>query len=205
MNVWLGYADRTPGTSSGVPFLPRTILHGDDAMRKCKIENCDGKYLSRGWCGKHYERWRQHGDPNYKRKTPQQRFSDSYLVAHLTGCWIWLLVRNPEGYGLFRVNGKTVLAHRFSYEQKHGPIPDGLQSDHLCRVRSCVNPDHIEPVTPKVNTNRGVNHNKEKTHCLRGHVLSGKNLYIRPDGDRECKACHLMHCENYRLKKRERN
>lgn len=72
-----------------------------------------------------------------------------------TPCWIWQLKKSPAtGYGTFRINGRDLLAHRWSYEQHRGPIPDGLQIDHLCRVRECINPDHLEPVTPKENTRR---------------------------------------------------
>jgi hypothetical protein len=71
------------------------------------------------------------------------------------GCWIWRLRTEPEGYGRLTVDGKDgYLAHRFVYEQLVGPIPDGLHLDHLCRVRSCVNPEHLEPVTPQENLHR---------------------------------------------------
>jgi hypothetical protein len=72
-----------------------------------------------------------------------------------TMCWIWQLKRAPRtGYGVVRVNGQDLMAHRLEYERANGPIPEGMQIDHLCRVRECVNPDHLEPVTPQENTRR---------------------------------------------------
>jgi hypothetical protein len=75
---------------------------------------------------------------------------------YATPCWIWQLAKDRDGYGQKKVGGRQVKAHRFFYEQKHGKIPDGLEPDHLCRVRACVNPDHLDPVTPTVNHRRGI-------------------------------------------------
>jgi hypothetical protein len=89
------------------------------------------------------------------------------------------------------------MAHRFAYESVHGPITPGLVIDHLCRVRLCVNPAHLEPVTPGENSRRGYawllnrrNHQTVKTHCPAGHAYRGANLYVSPRGDRRCRTCH---------------
>lgn len=87
------------------------------------------------------------------RKTERYRPEDR---GHDTPCWIWLLGRNRWGYGKATVNGRTVQAHRAVWEELRAPIPDGLQLDHLCRVRECVNPEHLEPVTGAVNSRRGI-------------------------------------------------
>lgn len=73
-----------------------------------------------------------------------------------SGCWLWAGSLAGSGYARFMLNKKMVAAHRVAYELKHGPIPDGLQMDHLCRVRCCINPDHVEPVTASTNVKRGL-------------------------------------------------
>jgi hypothetical protein len=78
-----------------------------------------------------------------------------YIVSEETGCWEWQRARDPLGYGRLRANGGTVLAHRFVYEEQRGPIPENLSLDHLSRNPSCVNPDHLEPVTHAENLRRG--------------------------------------------------
>lgn len=110
-------------------------------------------------------------------------------------CWIWKGCRDSHGYGNFRVQGKTVKAHRWCYEQVKGIIPQELDSDHLCRIPPCVNPDHIEPVTRKVNCQRGIagiiNGGRQRaiTHCPQGHPYSEQNTYFFSGGKRGCKIC----------------
>ena len=104
-------------------------------------------------------------------------------------CWIWTAMTAKNGYGKFRLSKpvrRMALAHRVAYELEVGPIPEGLQLDHLCRNRSCVRPDHLEPVTIGENLRRGKNSNREKVACPRGHPYD----YIRPsDGARMCRTC----------------
>lgn len=75
--------------------------------------------------------------------------------GYTTPCWVWQRFVNPDGYGIKRRGERAIGAHRVYYEAKHGPIPAGLELDHLCRVRCCVNPDHLEPVTKRENILRG--------------------------------------------------
>jgi hypothetical protein len=120
-------------------------------------------------------------------------------IAHLFSrampsdeCLIWTGARTHNGYAHARVKSKYVRVHRFVYEAIRGPIPQGLQLDHLCRNRACINPLHLEPVTGKENMRRGIgNQNKEKTHCIRGHELSGDNLYVFGKM-RTCRACRRI-------------
>jgi len=115
--------------------------------------------------------------------------------SDLGPCWEWTASRNNNGYGVFRWQGRLHCAHRIVYQVLVGLIPDGLESDHLCRNPPCVNPAHIEAVTHRVNSRRGnvgaVNGARQmaKTHCLHGHLYDEMNTYRTPDGRRNCRAC----------------
>lgn len=101
------------------------------------------------------------------------------------GCWEWQGQRLKSGYGHY----KRTTAHRWVYERLVGPIPAGLQIDHLCRNRPCVNPAHLEPVTPLENIRRGKGHGSE-THCPHGHPYDEENTRWRARGSgRDCRAC----------------
>lgn len=126
-------------------------------------------------------------------------------------CWIWYGARNDKGYGNvgwgYIGHGRMpmVPAHRKVYELLVGPIPEGLEIDHLCRNPACVNPNHLEPVTHKENMARGTRANK--THCPRGHPLSGDNLHVYLRGPnqttmRTCRACHRSHTRAHKQKLR---
>lgn len=109
-------------------------------------------------------------------------------------CWEWVGTRHGEGYGYIGFGGRAgrnYLAHRVAYELLVGPIPDGLGLDHLCRNRPCVRPEHLEPVTDKVNILRGVGpsaQHAKATHCPRGHEYTPENTYPHPRG-RDCLTC----------------
>jgi len=128
--------------------------------------------------------------PALLRFLPQTRFTAD-------GCIEWTGFIDRYGYGQFRPAGGRasgkVGAHRWSYEHFVGPIPKGLQLDHLCRNRACVNPSHLEPVTPRENVMRGegpASVNARKTRCDKGHPLTGENVGIHgTTGNRYCRAC----------------
>ena len=127
-------------------------------------------------------------------------------VKKTENCWNWIGSNNGAGYGEIRIKGKKVYAHRWSYEDVKGKIPKGYQIDHLCKNPSCVKPEHLEAVTPKVNVNRG---NTSKPHlikefCINGHSYA-KYEYKRKDGKgRNCAECVRTASRNYQRRKRNK-
>lgn len=129
------------------------------------------------------------------------------LVEKTDTCWLWIGTRDRRGYGRFAAvwrDGK-VLAHRWAYETFVGPVPDGLELDHLCRTPACVNPAHLEPVTHAENVRRGAAA-QPRPHCRQGHEWSDENtaLYVEKSGvvRRSCRACTRAQLRNRRAVKR---
>ena len=130
-------------------------------------------------------------------------------------CWLWQGHIMESGYAVFDSGfspelgrRKWLRVHRFSYEEAKGPIPEGLTIDHLCRVRHCVNPAHLEAVTNWVNIHRGetlARANLAKTHCLRGHEFTHENTYRHPSGgNRACRICLRINDAAYKARQREK-
>lgn len=119
-----------------------------------------------------------------------------------SGCWLWVSSLDEKGYGLLWHNGRTRKAHRVGHELLVGPIPKGLELDHLCRVRCCVNPKHLEAVTHAVNMSRGSR--ASKTKCPKGHIYVGENLYVNSKGQRWCRECGRMNQRAAKLLRRQR-
>lgn len=116
-----------------------------------------------------------------------------------SGCWVWAGAKS-KGYGTASVKGKQVTVHRAVYEALIGAVPEGMVLDHLCRNKSCCNPEHLEPVTQRVNVLRGTSLaavNASKVVCVAGHPLEGENLYETPGGARHCRVCRRARKAEY--------
>lgn len=140
-------------------------------------------------CNTHYEQLRRAGLIAVNRRVGADRFWSH--VDKGRGCWTWTGARSTGGYGRVHWNGRGLQAHRVAYELLVGPIPDGLQLDHLCRNRACVRPGHLEPVTLPENLARGVGPsaiNSLATTCPQGHPYDGENTYAWRSS-RMCRAC----------------
>ena len=125
-----------------------------------------------------------------RKADPLVRFEAKYIPEPNSGCWLWVGALDGHGYGTFGAGGRddgTVKAYRWSYERFKGPVPVGLDLDHLCRVRCCVNPDHLEAVTRSENLKRSplMGRQQHKTACPLGHKYTG----LDARGSRICRVC----------------
>jgi hypothetical protein len=133
--------------------------------------------------------------PDYGKWLPIRFWSK---VNRTDTCWLWTAYCNRAGYGRYWHESVQQMAHRVSYEVLVGPIPPGLELDHLCRVTNCVNPSHLESVTHKVNVERGEGLAAlartwvGKTACKRGHPRTEENTAWKPNGTRRCVPCERM-------------
>lgn len=129
-------------------------------------------------------------------KTLRERFFEKIRINEETGCWEWTASCQPTGYGQINDRGVMHYAHRLSYQIHKGPIPKGLTVDHLCFVRKCVNPDHLEAVTNAENISRA---GAAITHCSHGHEYTKENTYINPtNGYRQCRSCKPQNDKRFR-------
>ncbi len=189
------------------------------AKGTCSIDGCERVIEARGWCHRHYTRWRKYGDPLRTKITVDEtrprihgddeaRFLSKIDMngpiaknyPELGCCWISLAQPDKNGYGRFYWRQDTTPKSRsacvFAYRRWIGPIPEGLVLDHFACDNGpggCVNPWHLRPETIGDNVLRGDTPsgiNSRKTHCLRGHPLWGDNLYVPPGTThRGCRIC----------------
>ena len=110
----------------------------------CSIEDCDRAPAARGWCSKHYQRWTAHGDPLGGRRR-YSSFEESYQArTEWRGdCLVWTGSVTGKGYGRFAFGGETRSVHRYAWEKANGPIPPGMQIDHICWNKLCSNVEHL--------------------------------------------------------------
>lgn len=193
---------------------------GTRGRAHCKMEGCDKLVEGHGLCKAHYLRWKRHGDPlaggprcmqghtveeRLLAKTNKNGPIPDY-APHLGPCWLWTGALE-YGYGQLGVEGKSKWAYRVAYELFVGQVGTGLQLDHLCRVRACVNPTHLEPVTQAENIRRGESgaHQKAKTHCPHGHPYDEENTFISNRGYRNCRVCMRIKKRAAKARKKERD
>jgi hypothetical protein len=142
-------------------------------------------------------------------KTPDQRVFEKVFIDFATGCWIWTAARREYGYGVVHYRRKVWRAHALMFKLYGGVVPEGLVLDHLCRVTSCVNPEHLEPVTPAENTQRmfaAIGHyNDKKENCLRGHEFAPATLTPQGHRKRRCPTCARDHYQAYVARQKARS
>jgi hypothetical protein len=188
----------------------------------CSISDCGKSVKSRGWCEKHYMRWVRHGDPlkdpARPKVPPEVRFWAKVdkngpvpdYAPHLGPCWLWTGADNKHGYGKFYLDGHYLPAHQVAYTWLVKPVPDGCELDHMCRVRACVNPAHLDPVTHLENVQRGTASEAQTrrwasmTTCLSGkHPWIPENISTAGDGTRTCKLCRREAERRKRMRRAE--
>lgn len=130
---------------------PITVI---DPTRGCAFEGCERPYKSNGYCGTHYERLRTGRDlvsvdERKKYSSDREKYLDNIQILD-SGCWEWTGGRSTS-YGVIRAGGRSIMTHRYAYEEFIGPIPEGMEVDHQCRNRLCSNPEHLKAVTRKEN------------------------------------------------------
>lgn len=138
-----------------------------NATRKCSVETCDRSTLCKGFCAKHYQRNAKYGTPTPYKPSERERFWSKVAKGAPDECWIWQAARRGD-YGFFNLPPTTMGAHKYAYIEAHGPVPAGFQVDHMCHVKLCCNPAHLQVVTPKQNTENHSGPARNNSSGIRG-------------------------------------
>lgn len=180
-------------------------------MSICVCAGCENIAIARGWCTKHYTRFRRHGDPETMTRVRGSGAVEERFWIHVdrrgpNECWPWTASLR-RGHGKFWDGTRMVPARRYAYELLVGPIPESMDLDHTCHNgtschkgdscphRRCVNPAHLEPVPRRENIVRGDGPalrraaTMSRTHCKNGHEYTPENTSVRADGTRRCLTC----------------
>jgi hypothetical protein len=187
-------------------------------MKICSIATCERPSRARGWCSNHHQRWRLTGDPETPHRQGEsararaaalppvaERFAarvdrNGPTPEHRPGlgpCWVWTGPLDDKGYGRFYDGSRTRKAHTYAFELASGPMPEGLEPDHLCRNRACVNAErHLEAVTHRENSQRAAYF---KELCASGHPLPEPAA----NGRRVCRPCANERNKAYKARLRE--
>lgn len=194
---WLWAGAITKRTGHAQFWHGGRLVSGHRFAYEALVEPIEHGLQLRSICGARHcvnpDHW-EPGPGSHRPRGTAERFWEK--VQKTDTCWLWTAAADGYGYGRLTTNGSTRApgAHRVAYELMVGPIPDGLTIDHLCRVKLCVNPAHLEVVTRAENARRGAIDSRPnrplKTHCKYGHEFTPENTYWRPAGDgRNCRTC----------------
>lgn len=166
--------------------------------RTCSVDGCEKPARSKGMCTRHYDQQRRPTSRPWRAlngSTVAEKIVSNHEVSP-EGCWRWTGAHRAGGYAVIWDGERTRQAHRVAYEVAIGPIPEGLQIDHVkargCAHRDCVNPAHLEAVTCQENLRRGDGPSaraQRQTHCIHGHEFTPENTRFDDRGYRTCRTC----------------
>lgn len=202
------------------------MLYNGDMKTTCEFASCENSVKGLRLCENHLKKYRRGTlDTTGLSLTPRKATSDEdrweKYVNKSGDCWLWTGSKSGPGYGTIRIEGALMPAHRWTYEQIVGPIPDGMDLDHTCHNndetcpggdscwhRACVNPSHLEPKTRASNLSAGNGPGgakwTPKTECVNGHDLSDPSNLAKPDkhGRRVCRPCDNIRGQEYRARQK---